>query len=170
MDTIEGIRDGIRRYVVSFFDPISRLGLAFATPTKSSKNTSHVLNALLKALFSGNPKARGLAVLSDNGSEFLKHFQKTLEENQITHYFTYPRRPKMNSHCERFNRTLQEMFIDFHEDLLFSDLQTFNQKLADWLIKYNTIIPHHGIELMSPVQWLIKYHPECHMCWTNTHT
>jgi len=55
VDTIERIRDGIRRYE-SFFDPVSRVGLAFATPTKSSKNTSIVLNALLKALFSGNSR------------------------------------------------------------------------------------------------------------------
>jgi transposase InsO family protein len=69
----------------------------------------------------------------------------------------------MNSHCERFNRTLEEMFIDFHEDLLFSDLKTFNEKLAEWLIKYNTIIPHHSIELLSPI-----HYPECHMYWTKT--
>ena len=40
----------------------------------------------------------------------------------------------MNAHAERFNRTLQEQFVDYHEDLLFDDLATFNRQLADWLL------------------------------------
>jgi len=60
------------------------------------------------------------------------------------------------------------MFIDFHENLLFSSLKGFNEELAQWLIKYNTSIPHHSIELLSPIQWLNKYHPECRIYWTKT--
>jgi hypothetical protein len=67
VDTIERIRDGIRRYVVSFFDLVSRVGLAFATPTKSSNRTSIVLNALLRALFLENPRAQELAVAQRQG-------------------------------------------------------------------------------------------------------
>jgi len=74
----------------------------------------------------------------------------------------------MKAHNERFNRSLQEQFVDYHEDLLFTDLETFNRKLADWLIAYNTRLPHHSLGLQSPLQWLINYHPECHMYWTNT--
>jgi len=168
VDTIERVRDGIRRYIITFFDPVSRIGLAFAAPSTSSKNTSLALNALLSCLLSKDPHSCQLAILSDNGSEFLKDFDKSLRSHQITHYFTYPKHPKMNAHCERFNRTIQDLFVDYHEDLLFSDLPAFNQKLAHWLIKYNTIIPHHGIDLLSPVQWLMKHHPECQMYWTKT--
>ena len=50
----------------------------------------------------------------------------------------------MNAHAERFNRTLQEQFVDYQEDLLFDDLAAFNQKLADWLLAYNTVLPHHS--------------------------
>jgi len=28
----------------------------------------------------------------------------------------------MNAHNERFNRTLQECFVDYYEDLLFTDI------------------------------------------------
>ena len=41
----------------------------------------------------------------------------------------------MNAHCERFNRTIQEQFVDWHEALLFTD----NQKWGQWLIDYNTL-------------------------------
>ena len=49
----------------------------------------------------------------------------------------------MNAHAERFNRTLQETFVDYHEELLLDDLAAFNRKLADWLLAYNTVLPHH---------------------------
>jgi transposase InsO family protein len=48
------------------------------------------------------------SVLTDNGSEFMLHFSKYLEKENIKHYHTYPRCPKMNAHCERFNRTIRE--------------------------------------------------------------
>ncbi len=50
--------------------------------------------------------------------------------------------PKMNAHVERFNRALQEQFVDYHEDQLFHDLAGFNRKLAAWLLDYNTVLPH----------------------------
>lgn len=68
--------------------------------------------------------------LSDNGSEFQGAFDKALQHLGLTHDFPYPKSPKMNAHCERFNRTLQESFIDFNEELLFTDIELFNQKLA----------------------------------------
>ena len=37
----------------------------------------------------------------------------------------------------RFHRTIQESFVDDHDDLLFTDLALFNRKLADWLVFYN---------------------------------
>ena len=44
----------------------------------------------------------------------------------MTHWHTYPKTPKMNAHCERFNRTLQDEFASYHENLLFTDLPAFN--------------------------------------------
>jgi len=80
------------------------------------------------------------AILSDNGSEFKKEFDSLLKEKGLTHYWTYPRSPKMNAHNERFNRTIQEQFVDYYEDLLFTDIDLFNEKMADWLIDYNNWI------------------------------
>ncbi|MDR0579526.1 MAG: integrase core domain-containing protein, partial [Campylobacteraceae bacterium] len=85
------------------------------------------------------------AILSDNGTEFKKEFDALLQEKRLTRCFTYPRSPKMNAHNERFNRTLQEQFVDYNDDLLFTDIDLFNEKMADWLILYNTKIPHHSL-------------------------
>jgi hypothetical protein len=107
-------------------------------------------------------------LLSGNGSEFEAGFAKTIQHHGIRRWFAYPKSPGMNARCERFNRTLQESFVDYHEDLLFTDLTLFNPKLADWLIFDNTERPHHPLGLQSPVFFLIQRQPECQRYWTHT--
>ncbi|MBW6488249.1 MAG: integrase core domain-containing protein [Sulfurimonas sp.] len=41
-------------------------------------------------------------------------------------------------------------------------------KMADWLIEYNTEIPHHSLQMKTPIQYLIETNPQCQMLWTNT--
>ena len=154
---------GLRRYLFTFIDPHTRFALARAAAPASSRHTTLALDALCHLL---PPPPR--FVLSDNGSEFLGHFQQRLDAYGITPWWTYPRSPKMNAHAERFNRTLQEQFVDYHEDLLFDDLAAFNRKLADWLLAYNTVLPHHSLGPQSPVQFLLHQQPECQRWWTHT--
>ena len=170
VDTIERVRDGMRRYLLTFLDPQSRIALALGLPSKASRHTAIALDTLLQGLRGGepNPPRQNIAFLSDNGSEFQGTFDALLTQYGLTHYWTYPHSPKMNAHNERFNRTIQEQFVDFHEDLLFTDLHAFNRKLANWLVDYNTKLPHHGLGLNSPVQWLLHNHPECQRYWTYT--
>jgi hypothetical protein len=74
----------------------------------------------------------------------------------------------MNAHVERFNRTVQESFVDYHEDLLFTDLDAFNQQLANWLVFYNAERPHHTLGQRPPLRFLLEHHPECQRWWTHT--
>ncbi|MFZ5537927.1 MAG: integrase core domain-containing protein [Pseudomonadota bacterium] len=171
VDTIERVLDGVRRYILSLFDPVSRMGFAVALPSKTTQATAQALEALILVLSEPQQPMsapRVLYVLSDNGPEFKKHFHALLEKHGLTHFWTYPRSPKMNAHVERFNRTVQEQFVDYHEDLLFTDIHAFNKKLAKWCVAYNTVIPHHSLGLLSPVQWLLQNHPECQRYWTST--
>ncbi|MBE0514591.1 MAG: hypothetical protein IBX42_06515 [Sulfurimonas sp.] len=39
--------------------------------------------------------------------------------------------------------------------------------MADWLIEYNTEIPHHSLQMKTHVQYLINTNPQCQMLWTN---
>lgn len=61
----------------------------------------------------------------------------------------------MNATCERFNRTLREQFIEFNEFLLFEGLNLFNQRMAEYLVLYNSKMPHKSLELMSPVAYIL---------------
>lgn len=86
----------------------------------------------------------------------------------------------MNAHCERFNRSIQDSFVDYYEDLLFTDLALFNQKMSDWLVFYNTELPHLSTKPnpkkttsltnlpVTPVEFLLQSHPQSRMYWTNT--
>ncbi|PCR12715.1 IS481 family transposase, partial [Klebsiella pneumoniae] len=93
---------------------------------------------------------------------------KTLQEASIKHIWTYPYTPKMNATCERFNRTLREQFIEFNELLLFEDLNLFNQRMAEYLVLYNSKRPHKSLELMTPVDYILRESKNCNMWWTHT--
>jgi len=62
----------------------------------------------------------------------------------------------MNAQIESFNRIIQEDFIDWRLDLLAADINTFNQKLVNWLLWYNTKRVHSSINNQSPLQYLIN--------------
>lgn len=68
----------------------------------------------------------------------------------------------MNAICERFNRTLREPL------LLFEDLNIFNQKLAEYLVLYNSKRPHKSLELLTPVECILRENKNCNMWWTHT--
>ncbi len=153
---------------MTMIDSNSRIAFAVTIPTKHTTHTAKVLAALIDGV-TNDTNDNKFSILSDNGSEFMKDFDKLLQNRNLTHYWTYPRSPKMNAHNERFNRTIQEQFVDYNDDLLFSDIDLFNQKMADWLIGYNTEIPHHSLKMKTPVQYLIETNPQCYMLWTNTY-
>ena len=163
MDAIELRMGDLRRYIITMIDEHSDYALALAVPSLNSDITSHFFSKATK-LF---PVAIR-QVVTDNGKEFLGNFDKTLQEASIKHIWTYPYTPKMNATCERFNRTLREQFIEFNELLLFEDLNLFNQRMAEYLVLYNSKRPHKSLELMTPVDYILRESKNCNMWWTHT--
>ncbi len=154
---------GLRRYLLTYIDEVSGYALAMAVPKLSSQTAK----VFFEKCFRLTP-FHIQQVVTGGGSEFKGAFDRLLSDSQIVHLLTYPKSPKMNATCERFNRTIQEQFVDFHEDLLFTDLRLFNEKLAEWLFKYNTIRPHKGLDLQTPVQYIINHNQKCSLGWTHT--
>ncbi len=163
LDTIERFIDGCRRYILTFVDIHSRFSFAWATSSHSSAATSKFFE-LIKLVFPYQIEN----VLTDNGSEFAKYFDQALTNNSINHWHTYPRTPKMNAHDERFNRTIQEEFIDYHINELF-DLPRFNDALMKYLLWFNGERPHFALNLQSPIQFLmLQCNHKCNMWWPDT--
>jgi transposase InsO family protein len=162
-DTVERIVKGSRRYVITATDIYSRFAFAYGTKSHASKEAALVF----KAIFQSFPY-KVEHVLTDNGSEFMKHFQAELEKESLVHWHTYPKTPKMNAHCERFNRSIQEEFVDWNDHLL-QDPIAFNKKLADYLVWFNTKRPHEAHGQRSPIQFLTQQNPEeSRMRWART--
>jgi transposase InsO family protein len=175
-DTIIRQREGIKRYILTSIDPKTHIAFAYAPPSAGSAHAARLHEAITKT-FPDYAKAKAL---TDNGSEFKGQFAKRMASQEITHWKTYPKTPKMNAHCERFNRSIQESFVDYHEDLLFTDRDLFNRKMSDWIVFYNTELPHLSTKPnpkksaslcnlpVTPLEFLFKSHPQSRMYWTNT--
>lgn len=173
-DTIEKHINGIRRYVITFEDIYTRFSFAWAT-------TSHA-SAAAKEFFDYCRRVFPFPfvfVLTDNGSEFMKHFDEELRRLHLAHYHTYPKTPKMNAHVERFNRTIQDEFVDYRLQILAHDIREFNRQLIDWLMWYNIERVHYAFQnKLSPVQFMISLQKsslpnmpqECKMGWPYTLT
>ena len=137
--------------------------MAVAVPRKATRQTRAALEVPL-ALLPQPPRV----LLSDNGSEFEAGFAQVLAEQRIARWSTYSKTPKMNAPVERFHRTLQESFVDDHEDLLLADLALFNRKLTDGLVFYNAERPHHRLGQKPPLSFLLQHQPQCQRWWTHT--
>ena len=162
-DTIEKHIHGCRRYILTFTDLYSRFSLAWATNSHASKAAKEFFG-LTTFLFPFPLEY----ILTDNGSEFKKHFDMELKRLHKEHWHTYPKQPKMNTHDERFNRSLQEEYIDYHEQELL-DPTSFNVGLMKHLLWHNTERPHFGINLKTPVDFITNHNPvDCNMYLTNT--
>jgi transposase InsO family protein/transposase-like protein len=165
-DTIERFIHGCRRYVITFTDLHSRFSFAWSTTSHASKAAEEFFDSVQQVF----PYPLQFA-LTDNGSEFMKHFDLRLRQLYITHWHTYPKTPKMNAHNERFNRTIQEEFIDYHDHLLLKP-ERFNKKLMEYLLWYNTERPHYAFaNKLSPIQYLMSQESnpqKSNMWWTHT--
>ncbi len=71
-------------------------------------------------------------IQTDNGLEFLGDFDLYLKRKNIKHLFIYPRCPKINAYIERANRTLQEEFINGHEQYALEGIEELNSRLIDY--------------------------------------
>ena len=170
LDTIEKFVHGMRRYVITFEDIHTRFSFAWGTSSHASLAAKEFFNICLKIF-----PYPIIFVLTDNGSEFKKYFNDELNRLYLIHFHTYPRTPKMNAHCERFNRTIQEEYIDYHLYELL-DTKKFNHNLMNWLIWYNTRRVHYAFKnKYSPVQYMIyleeqtiKNSQECKSGWPHT--
>ena len=164
MDTISIFTDGLKRYIFTALDVSTRFAFASVYKTNSSANGSDFLDKFLKVAPFITRR-----VQTDNGSEFVKHFERCCQHNGLVHFFNYPKHPQANGYLERFNRTIQEQFVNWHTDEL-DEPELFNEKLIGYLIWYNVEKPHRGIGNLPPLRYyldnFITTPKKSNMLWT----
>jgi transposase InsO family protein len=154
---------GIKRYIPTAVEYEKKIAYARCY---SSKSTLSSFDFLMRLSMLTDGKIA--AVLSDNGSEFAKYFDEACRRLKIVHIFTRVKTPKDNSVNERFNRTIQEDFMEtdkyFEPYLTESDLTEANRRLTEWLIFYNFIRPHQSLNYKTPIEWYNDYRVKLGCC------
>lgn len=149
-DTVERIVDGLKYYFYNGIDAKMKFALSLMYPRLTSQNNQDFFQRFQRVY-----PGRIRIWQTDNGQENLGVFDTTLTQAGIQHVFSYPRCPKINAFIERYNRTLQEEFIDNHLDSIL-DHHLFAQQLAEYLIFYNCQRPHQALNMLSPLQYLVQ--------------
>jgi hypothetical protein len=96
--------------------------------------------------------------LTDNGPEFgpresirKSHhpFERMLIELGVKHRYIKPYRPQTNGKVERFWRTINE---DLIEGTYFESIDHFKEELFKYIMYYNKLRPHQGLDGKTPDQ------------------
>ena len=143
LDTIVIYWKGKKRYILTAIDTVSKISFAKMYTTKHSRNAGDFIQRVAYLL-----DYEMWNTCHDNGSEFQKEFQTAVEELGFGDYWSRPATPKDNPVCERFNRTIQEEFIDLGN--MTDDVILFNQRLTEWLMEYNFVRPHQTLDYETP--------------------
>lgn len=148
------LSEGGYRYLVTAIDEVSKIAYARLYTSHSSRCTKDFLERL--AYLTEN---KVVNLHHDNGSEFRKEFEKACESMGLPQWYSRPYTPKDNAVLERFNRTIQEEFMDTI-DIGSEDVDAFNKRLLDWLIEYNFRRPHQALDYQTPLEYLDSYYPQ----------
>lgn len=154
------VGDKQRYYLVCVIDSCTRI--AWAEVVEDIKSISVMFAALrcfnyLTEKFS----IKFEEALTDNGPEFgpkgsvkkLHHpFERMLIELGVKHRYIQPYRPQTNGKVERFWRTLNN---DLIEGTHFESIEHFKDELFKYIIYYNKLRPHQGLNGITPEQAII---------------
>jgi len=160
LDTIETIISGTRRYTITAIDVKLKIVYAQTFSGKHSKNALVVLKILASVL-----PVKIHTVQTDNGAEFEGEFRKYCRRKEIKHKWTYPNCPKINGVIERFNRSIQEEWLDAYQDEML-DLNLINKRIKEYLAFYHHDRIHESLNDQTPssiVGYNINYNksPKC---------
>lgn len=147
-DTILGVRKNL--YIVCVIDDCTRI--AWAELVHDIKALT-VMFAVMRCFseIESRWQIKFSEVLTDNGPEFgTRHtkvkenhaFERMLMEVGIKHRHTMPYRPQTNGKVERFWRTLNE---DLITGTTFESIEEFKSELGQYLLYYNKLRPHQGL-------------------------
>lgn len=138
---------GRKLYQFTAIDVLTKYRVLRVYPSQSSRNGKLFLEECLKEF-----PFMIRAVQTDNGSEFLKEFEKKCKEIKIPHYFIYPRHPKQNSYVEASHSADEREFYPFGN--VYQDRETMDKKVREWQLTWNTIRPHESLGQRTPMEYL----------------
>lgn len=95
-------------------------------------------------------------VQTDNGLEFQQRFHAHCGAQGLEHFYIHKSSPNDNAVIERSFRTDEEEFFFWLEEAPQNHLE-LNTWYQAYLVKYNTIRPHMGINMLTPKEAIDLY-------------
>jgi len=138
---------GLRRVIITAVEQLTRIGYARIYNSNTSKEAADFLERLMYLV-----EGKVVIMHSDNGSEFAGEFEKACHTLNIKQVYSRPRTPKDNPQVERFNRTVQDEWLDLSEEGLDS-IQKANEEISQWLVEYNSKRPHQSLDYLTPLEY-----------------
>ena len=140
---------GKRFYQFTAIDVLTKRKVIRVYPSESSRNGAN----FLKECFRGFPFLIK-AVQTDNGSTFLKEFDKLCQKLNLPHYFIYPRNPKQNTYVEISQGADEREF--YQQGNVCSILKVMQRKVREWEDIWNNVRPHESLNYLTPSEYLLK--------------
>jgi len=92
---------------------------------------------------------------TDNGSEFLKEFNKLCKKKKIPHYFIYPRKAKQNSYVEISHQADEREF--YQQGNMGTNINIMQERLKEHEKIWNEIRPHQALNYLTPNEYFSKW-------------
>ena len=137
---------GKKYYIIFAIAHTGKLAYARCYTTHSSFAAKDFL-ARLEFLLGAKPEI----ILTDNGSEWQKHFVQVCQQKKITRYYSRVQTPKDNPEIERMIKTyLEEWLCDGKWS---PSLYGMNKYITDFIYTYNAIRPHENLNYETPLTY-----------------
>lgn len=134
---------GKKLYQFTAIDVLTKQRVLGVYPSLSSRNGAKFLQKCIRIF----PfEIRNLQ--TDNGSEFLKEFEKLCQELKIPHYFIYPRKKEQNAYVERSHGSDEQEFYQLGN--VWQDCGKMNEAVEKWQEVWNNIRPHQALDYKTP--------------------
>ncbi len=141
---------GSRFYQFTAIDVLTKTRVLNIYSSEASNNGAKFLNKCL-AEFPFAIKA----IQTDNGSTFLRSFQKECERLNLKHYFIYPRHPKQNTYVENSHKSDKDEF--YLQGNVSPFLEDMRDKMKHRQNIWNTFRPHQALNYLTPYEYLQKW-------------
>lgn len=140
---------GARHYQFTAVDVLSKERVLERYSSESSRNAADFLTVCLREF-----SFPILAIQTDNGSSFQKHFEHACRAHHIVHYYIEPRQPKQNSYVEVSHSADEREF--YQQGNVFIDPVMQRAKIKEWQRIWNEVRPHQALGYLTPRQYLAR--------------
>ena len=140
---------GKRHYQFTAIDVLGKRRCLRAYSSESSRNGALFLRECLDS-FPFEIKR----IQTDNGSTFLREFDKLCKELNIPHYYIHPRKPKENTYVEiSHGADEREFYQQGNKHILLSAMQ---RELKKWEDIWNNFRPHGALGQLTPAEYSLR--------------